>query len=69
MELYALEIDDKGHHLGVQAPNEVMGRLAEWERIYNEIPATQRDRQDAVPEAAGGGRRADKFDARYNPKS
>ena len=73
VEFYALEIDGKGRHRRAKAPDEIVGRLAAWERFYNEVrPHSgigRKPPQKRWEEVADLTPTREDLDARYDPKS
>jgi transposase InsO family protein len=70
---YALEIDGKGRLRRAKAPDEIAGRLAEWEQFYNEVRPHSgigrkppRKRWEEVAELTPT---REELDARYDPTS
>ena len=70
---YALEIDGKGRHRRAKAPDEIEGRLAAWERFYNEVrPHSgigRKSPQKRWEEVADLTPSREDLDARYDAKS
>ena len=73
VEFYALEIDGKGRHRRAKAPDEIEGRLAAWERFYNEVrPHSgigRKPPQKRWEEVAELTPSREDLDARYDAKS